>query len=87
MPTTYVYKDPFLRAGWTDDDTRRHFHLDGTRGYGGPLARPSIVRQVRQGVAAFEVSDLRVGGARLRVASKRTANRICKLIDDDRYNS
>lgn len=44
----------------------------------------SITRSVRQGVAGFEVMDMRTS-RRVRVASKREATAVAKLIEADTY--
>ncbi|MDA8282886.1 MAG: hypothetical protein M0Z42_06205 [Actinomycetota bacterium] len=51
-----------------------------------PLGLVSITREVRHGVAGFRVHDMR-SSASIRVGTKRTANRIAKLIDDDLHES
>ena len=51
-----------------------------------PLGPVSITREVRHGVAGFRVHDMR-SSASIRVGTKRTANRIAKLIDDGWHES
>ena len=73
-------------GGWTLTQVRNHFGFSGiepaTRNHypiGGPVG---ITRQIRAGIAGFQVTDMRTG-ASLRVGSKRTANKVAKAIDDD----
>lgn len=81
------FDDAFI-GGWTPDHIREHFYFDRMseeQRHCQPIGRPfSITAETHRGVKGFRVSDVHQGsGASLRVASKRSATRVVKLIEAD----
>lgn len=84
-PKRPPFDDPEI-AGWTDDDVVERLGFEDMDAYqrshwtlGGPF---SITAEVRDGEITFRTHDMRSGRS-IRVATKRAATRIAKIIEDD----
>ena len=72
----------------TDDEIRARLGFDtmpdDVRNRWSPISPFSITRSVRQGVAGYEVMDMRTS-KRVRVSTKREATHVAKMIEAHFY--